>query len=359
MSNAQQLRDPVYQRIIADLVQGLGENGLSSLAALSLLLKPQTPGLPHENSRTAGRHAIGIWDADPNDPMRFRRTDETADEWRYWADESEIVLQLGSFRVVLIGESVARGYLLDPAHTPAMVLEFMLTSASQEIGDARPLQVIDLARTDLSPDGFDVIVDSLSCVQPDVVVVFIGNNVSKIKPPDEWRPALADHLQQGGFPSLQRVFRDEIMPLRCSQSLDKLARTLSAECDVVIVVPEFNLLDWQEPDTAGLPWLAAESVRNWMVARTAAREAFSAGEMDGLRAAGSSLTVIDAGTGWYGHWCLAEAARREGKMAEARSHFEAARELTNWNVHAPHAALSAFSTAGAESESAGTRLRTC
>jgi hypothetical protein len=326
MSNGQRLRDPVYQRVVADLVQGLGENGLSSLATLSFLLQPQTPGLQHTNCRIAPRHAIGIWDADPNDAMRFRRANETADEWRYWADESEIVLRSGSFRVALIGESAARGYLLDPAYTPAKVLEFMLTSASQEIADARPSQVIDLARTDLSPDGFDVIVDSLSFVRPDVVVVFIGNNVSKIKPPDEWRPALADALQQGDFPSLQRVFRDEVMPLRCGQSLDKLARTLGAECDVVVVVPEFNLLAWQETDTAGLPWLAPESVGNWMAARTAAREALSSAEMGRLRAAGSTLTTIDGGTGWYGHWCLAEAARREGKAAEARTHFEEARD---------------------------------
>ena len=135
MSSRERLRDPIYQRAVADLVQALGENGLSSLAALSFLLQPQQPEVPRTNGGAATRHGIGIWGADPNDPLRFRRTDETADEWRYWADESEIVLRSGSFRVVLIGKSTARGYLLDPTYTPAKVLEFVLASASQDIGD--------------------------------------------------------------------------------------------------------------------------------------------------------------------------------------------------------------------------------
>ena len=154
------------------------------------------------------------------------------------------------------------GYLLDPAYTPAKVLEFMLTSAAQEIGGAGQAQVIDLARTDLSPDGMDVIVDSLSLVRPDVVVVFIGNNLSKIKPPDEWRPVLADALQQGGFPSLQRVFRDEIMPLRCGESLDKLARTLGAECEVVVVVVLRSALDGSDQPGAPATGLAGVP-RRW------------------------------------------------------------------------------------------------
>jgi hypothetical protein len=48
-------------------------------------------------------------------------------EWDWWANLGRIEpKEAGRARVVLIGESVARGYLYDPQFTPAMALEMML-----------------------------------------------------------------------------------------------------------------------------------------------------------------------------------------------------------------------------------------
>src|SRR5690349_7501867 len=89
---------------------------------------------------------VGIWAPKVvNGRVAFVRRAETMADWTYWADVQRIEPKSDKVRVLLIGESVARGYLYDPVFNPAMALQQILES---QFG-ADKVEVIDLARTNL------------------------------------------------------------------------------------------------------------------------------------------------------------------------------------------------------------------
>src|SRR5262245_21445068 len=53
---------------------------------------------------------------------------ETGDAWHFWANVQKIPAKGQRQRIVLLGESVARGYLYDPQFNPAMALQAMMNA---------------------------------------------------------------------------------------------------------------------------------------------------------------------------------------------------------------------------------------
>src|SRR5215831_13454335 len=67
---------------------------------------------------------VGIWEKKQEDGRSvFVRSREVMKDWNFWANLGRIEPKSAKRRVLLLGESVARGYLYDPVYTPAMVLE--------------------------------------------------------------------------------------------------------------------------------------------------------------------------------------------------------------------------------------------
>jgi len=144
-------------------------------------------------------------------------------------------------RVVLVGESVATGYLHAPAHTPARVLAALLPGHD----------VIDLAKVN---EGLADLVDTVRAavqLEPDVVVVWAGNNwmlrdlvgLSPYHGDATHRVELADALIEAGTEGAAALTQ---------HALDAVARPLLEELHglsaaagfrLVIVVPEVDL-DW-------------------------------------------------------------------------------------------------------------------
>src|SRR5437899_1853584 len=93
----------------------------------SAQVSSQAGALP---AKAANPDRVGIWDRKKDgDRSHFVRSLDTSAEWQYWARVGRIGARMpGKCRVVLIGESVARGYLYDPQFTPAMALETILQS---------------------------------------------------------------------------------------------------------------------------------------------------------------------------------------------------------------------------------------
>ncbi|MBV8201707.1 MAG: hypothetical protein JOZ15_13885, partial [Acidobacteria bacterium] len=83
-------------------------------------------------------------------------------------------------RVCLFGESAAAGYLYAPHVTPAGVLEAQLRAVA---GDGAA-EVIDLARTNETMGSLAATVESAVQIQPDVLVVFAGNNWNLLETPE-------------------------------------------------------------------------------------------------------------------------------------------------------------------------------
>ena len=144
---------------------------------------------------------LGIWEphAGEDGSLEFARAADTAGEWRYWADVGRIPRKSGP-RAVLVGESVARAYLFDPAVT----LAGMLAAALR-------VEVVDLARTDLTAEQLPPLFDALPALDPDAIVLFAGNNWSSVRLELEELDLLAGAVRDGGFARSRSVFVETLV----------------------------------------------------------------------------------------------------------------------------------------------------
>ena len=249
--------------------------------------------------RPDGGLRLGIWDpvAHEDGTIEFTRAADTAAEWRYWADADRIPRKTAP-RVVLVGESVARAYLFDPEVTLAAML-------ASSLG----VEVVDLARTDLTAPQLPPLFDALPALEPDAVILFAGNNWSSLRFELEDLGALAEAVRAGGFAACRRLFVDTLMRGRARATLDAIAARLEGT-PLCIVVPEFNLRDWRSEPAVTVPVLS-DTVQ-WLDHKA-----------DGRTAA---MIALDDGSSAVSQQMAAEAALARGDVGEARRRFEAARD---------------------------------
>jgi hypothetical protein len=167
-------------------------------------------------------------------------------------------------RVAFFGESVAAGYLYAPHLTPARVLEEQLRSA---IG-RDDFEVIDLARTNETLPTLAATVRASLQIQPDLLVLFVGNNwnlletpeVSPYAPSIRARQRFAEALRDGLDAPL-RLAEEELR--RTAEGTFELIALIAGTVGipVVVVVPEVNLADWEtRQPVVSLP---GEQVAEW------------------------------------------------------------------------------------------------
>jgi hypothetical protein len=286
---------------------------LARLQALALASRPRGAG--PRPVQAGGR--IGVWEPRlaAGSVLEFVRSRACAPEWRFWADVERIPPKVGP-RVVLLGESAARGYLYDPAVTPAAVLQHMLPDR----------EVIDLARTDLTGPELASLFDGLHALEPDAIVLFAGNNWHTVLFELTELHRLADAVRQRGYAGCRHLFVDDIVVPRARVLMDALAgaaREIGAE---VVVVPEFNLRDWHGEPSLLAPVLRAGGNAGWMEARRRGHAALQRNDLDGAAAAAAEMIALDGSTSAVGPALLAETLLAAGRQAEARVWLEAARD---------------------------------
>jgi hypothetical protein len=293
------------------------EDGTLLLARLqSLALAARPTGTSPRPAAAGGR--IGVWEPRlaAAGALEFVRSEAWAHEWRFWADVERIPPKARR-RVVLLGESAARGYLYDPAVTPAAVLQRMLPGA----------EVVDFARTDLTAPELASLLDGLHALEPDTIVLFAGNNWHTLLFELTELQRLAATVRERGYAGCRRVFIDEIVVPRARALMDALAGTArDLGAAVVVVVPEFNLLDWRGEPSLLAPVLPDGGNAAWMEAHRRGREALRRGDVDGASAAAAEMFALDGGTSAVGPTLLAEALLPGGRQKEARVWLEAARD---------------------------------
>src|SRR5437867_3252764 len=102
-------------RQTVDLLQG---TGLLGHASDHIGKKPLLSNVSvHSSSPTSASQAatpfrIGIWEREANSSY-FVRSTSMMEDWNFWAQTGRIEPKHTKARIVLIGESVARGYLYD------------------------------------------------------------------------------------------------------------------------------------------------------------------------------------------------------------------------------------------------------
>jgi hypothetical protein len=255
---------------------------------------------------------------------------------------SELPLRVGFF-----GESVAAGYLYAPYVTPARVLEAQLRAVG---GDAN-FEVIDLARTNETLPSLAETVRASLQIQPDVLVLFVGNNWNLLETPEisPYAPSVtarqryAQALRDGG--TAGPVHRAEERLRQVAEgalgTLAALARAVGIP--VVVVIPEVNLAGWEtrQPPV----WLRGDRTSRWHALYAEATARLDSGEFAAVLATAGAMQELDGGacsTTWR---LLARAHRglgnHDAERAACLSEVDAAPYATLATLSAPLATSTA------------------
>ncbi|MHA4811617.1 hypothetical protein ACX0G9_26205 [Flavitalea flava] len=277
---------------------------------------PDTGSIP--DAVVKPEKVIGIWKQrlEKNGSF-FERDPQQHGYWHLWANVHRIYPKKNKKRIVLLGESVARGYFYDPYYTVANELEGILNT----IPGIRPAEVVDLARTSMMIDPLTHLVRSCSVLEPDAVVIFAGNNwfvkLRELIGEEDYKKMYAlceQELFSEIKPFLERKFSKIIVSF-----LQEVQEHLSSRnIPVIFLIPGYNLKDWRS-DSIGnnLPWLPGDNLSDWLDAKERAEKALSQKEFDKLADAAGQMIAIDAYNP-LGHELLASAYIAEKRWEEAR-----------------------------------------
>ncbi|MEO3812932.1 hypothetical protein ABGB17_28350 [Sphaerisporangium sp. B11E5] len=212
---------------------------------------------------------IGPWGLSPDGTALVRRADPPLGEWprqsgSWPRDERISVRPEKPFRVTLIGESVARGFLLDPVVTLADLCRTAFRAADP--GDR--LELVDLTVNNLAPGGALKLCRAAVELGSALIVLYVGNNFLRSTPwlgPDD-RETIARTYASGGFEGYLGARRAAVAALarRFRGEVEELCA--SAGVRVVVVVPAVNQLDWLSPWTVPT-WLPGDRVAEWVATR--------------------------------------------------------------------------------------------
>lgn len=250
-------------------------------------------------------------------------------------------------RVVLFGESVAAGYLYAPHVTPAQVLERHLRT----VGGENNFEVIDLARTNETLGGLAETVRASLQINPDVLVLFAGNNWNLLETPEvsPYAPSVLARQRYG------QALREEGVAGPVRQAEERLRETADAalgaiseiawtvRVPVIVVIPEVNLLDWEtrQPPV----WLDGDGTARWHELYTKAIEQLHHNDFQGVIETVRALRDLDSGA-CSSTWRLLARAHlglgdREAARQACLAEIDAARYATLAFLSAPQATTEA------------------
>lgn len=324
---------PEMQKSLANrLAELLAAQDMRAIVRLvSQILKPNVAGLESgaipgsPGRRPGGPVRVGIWERSVNDGQASFVRVQTGDPWTMWANVSSIPPKSRQKRIILLGESVARGYFYDPHFNPASalrtILNFVLKPASVE--------VIDLARTDMTLDPLVDLAESAVLLEPDAMIFFAGNNWHyRYEEGSQDLTEIARILRDGeGAPGIHAFIAKRLRAhIECG--LNRLA-AISKRHSIpfLFVIPEFNLAGWRTPCYAP-PILEMADTSEWLVEFEAAEFALRCGDLGKAAAAARRLIELDHGATPAGFSILAETAHRQGMLEDERDHLERARDAT-------------------------------
>ncbi len=260
-------------------------------------------------------------------------------------------------RVLLFGESVAAGYLYAPAVTPAKLLARHLEAAAPGL-----TEVIDLARTNETLAGLADTVEASLQIQPDLLVLFAGNNWNLLETPElsAAAPSAAARVQFAGL--LARGLAEPVAEARrriadrATAAFDRIARIArTIGIPVVVVIPEVNLDDWENlQPVAGLS--AANSMR-WHRLLQTGRTALDSGDAQEAARTARALLRLDGGLCPSGYRLLGRALQSLGLKEEAASAFRVEIDAAAYPLLANLGAPQATSQTGAILAAAADRHR--
>jgi len=300
-----------------------GDGGLQDVQALaneaSDIHYAKTSNIWHEGD-------IGIWEPKvENGKTAFVRRLDTLEEWIFWANLGRIEPKGSKLRVLFVGESVARGYLYDPDFNPGMALQMIL---DRQFGE-NEIEVIDLARTNLGYQIRELAIAARQ-LEPDVAVIFAGNNWCNTAPAFTDVIRLDNALAADGMAGVKRVSEEYLERTGTAVVRDIAAAYKEKGIPLVWIIPEFNLGDWRDPIT-NAPYLPGDLNVEWLNLYEQAQAALSNGDPETAERLALRMVEMDHGTVVTGFYILAECRKLAGDTDGARKYFECARDANSWD----------------------------
>jgi radical SAM superfamily enzyme YgiQ (UPF0313 family) len=231
----------------------------------------------------------------------------------------------GKKRICFFGESVAAGYLYAPQITPAEILEKQLNTLSK----AQGYEVIDLARTNETLDSLVTTMDSSLQLNPDMLVVFMGNNwtlletpeISPYPPSQKERKRIGNALRTKGLLGVAELSAYAMLS-KAVNSLEKIAKiSKAAKIPVLLVIPEINRMDWENRQPA--PWLPGGNLGKWYQHYWRALEYLKKEQWEKARLAALGMLELDEWSSPTAYRILARAFLGEGETRKALESFKA------------------------------------
>jgi hypothetical protein len=270
---------------------------------------------------------VGIWaPKNVNGKVSFVRRPEAMAEWNYWADVGRFEPKSEKIRVLLIGESVARGYLYDPVFNPAIALQMILEA---QFGEGQ-VEVIDLARTNLGFQILDVGINALQ-MEPDIAVIFAGNNWYIAEPLPSQVAEIDEAIAAQGLVGARHAI-DARLAGTAKEIVSELCTAYKSKgVPLIWIIPEFNLRDWHDPIT-NAPYLPDGLNKEWLETLDEAHGALRDQEFKRAKRLGQRLIEIDHGLCVAGFYVLAECSRHENNLESERNYLSLARDAASWDL---------------------------
>ena len=270
---------------------------------------------------------VGIWaPKNVSGKVSFVRRMETMTEWTYWADVGRIEPKNEKIRVLLIGESVARGYLYDPVFNPAIALQMIL---EEQFGEGQ-VEVIDLARTNLGFQILEVAINALQ-MEPDLAIVFAGNNWYISEPLPSGIAEIDDAIGKHGIAGAKRAI-DAELGRTAKRVVNEICTAYEKKgVPLVWMIPEFNLRDWRDPLT-NAPYLPDGLNKEWLQLMDEAECALRDRDLTRAEMLAKRMVEIDGGVCVAGLYILAECRRHANDIESERNYLSLARDATSWDL---------------------------
>lgn len=237
----------------------------------------------------------------------------------------------GTLRVCLFGESMAAGFPLSPAYSPAIALQDMVQGA---VG-SRAVEVIDLAMANMGPSEQLRVAEAARQIAPDVFVFMGGNNwhyglsVEPTASPAA-RVQYAQAVRAGGAARLASTFRDELTNRARVMLQVLVAAARAVQATPVVVIPPVNHA-WQRRTPP--PWLGQQRTARWFEALAVGEQALAVGDAEGALSASSTMKRLEGEGALTGvpEGLAKKAHLAAGRLSEARDAAMAAVCAANWH----------------------------
>lgn len=277
-----------------------------------------------------GERNIGIWHKEAENSEFYTKNKRYENEYNYWCRNKKIPDGKKGKRIILIGESVARGFLYDPHFTPAKYLEYLLNYYTEE----KNYEIIDLARLGMTIEIMIRTIKQCLKLKPDLIILFAGNNFRESiflseKDKEEYISSIKHNNQ---INQINKIIEKKMEGFIAELFLTIKNVNEKNNIPFLYIIPEFNLKDWESNNYEKEQYLITDNPAEWNTLFKHAEMAFES--KDFKTAKEKYLKLIDINPVYtYAYEKIAQIYELEHERKKARSWYQNARDsrYLNWS----------------------------